>query len=148
MNQHLDDAKAAAERTMLAATTEEPTQLEPTLPEETLHAVIADQARSRSSGELWTSAVGGGVNALLVWTQFPSLHWLAAGFGGMAAYGAWGLLDRTIRIFKIKNTNDRPSLVLLKLLRAMAAGGGWIAALTAIATFLTAALGGLSKPGG
>jgi len=33
---------------------------------ETLHAVIANQARQRSTSELWTTAVGGGTNALLL----------------------------------------------------------------------------------
>lgn len=141
MNQSLD-ANGDAERTVNGA-------LAPRAePEETLHTVIADQARSRSPGELWTTAIGGGVNAMLIWSQFPALHWLAAGFAGVAAYGAWGLLDRAIRTLILKDENDRGAIGLLKLLRGTAGAGGWIAALTAVAMFLTAALGALSKPGG
>jgi hypothetical protein len=102
---------------------------------ESLHTVIADQARGRSTGELWTSAVGGGTNALLVGFQFPSLHWLATGFAGVAAYGAWGLLDRGIRTLKIKNQNDRGAAIFLRLLRGAAAVGGWTAANVAIVGF-------------
>ena len=116
--------------------------------DETLHTVIANQARTRSAGELWTTAVGGGVNALLVWLQVPSLHWLAAGFAGVAAYGTWGLIDRKIRNLKLENANQHFYDRLLRLSRGLAGAGGWAMALTAIMSFLTAALRGLSLPGG
>ena len=42
--------------------------------EETLHSVLATQARSHGPAELWMTAVGGGMNAILLWSQFPALH--------------------------------------------------------------------------
>src|SRR4051812_8677681 len=63
---------------------------------DSVNAVLAAQARGRGASELWTTALGGSMNALLLWTQFPKLHWLASAFVAVAAYGAWGLLDRTL----------------------------------------------------
>ncbi|HEY4130544.1 MAG TPA: hypothetical protein VGM50_07990, partial [Gemmatimonadaceae bacterium] len=133
MTQHLNDEIALEERTPdEASSAVTPVSADET---ESLHTVIADQARGRSTGELWTSAVGGGMNALLVWFQFPSLHWLAAGFAGVAAYGAWGLLDRSIRTLKIENPNDPGAAIFLRLLRGAAGVGGWTAAIVAIVGF-------------
>lgn len=117
------------------------------LDEETLHAVIAAQARRRSASELWTTAVGGTTNALLLWAQFPSLHWLAAGFAAVAAYGAWGLVDRQISIRELKDDQSPEEFVFLRFVRGMTAGAGWIAALAAVVEFTNAAVGGLSLPG-
>jgi hypothetical protein len=116
-------------------------------PTESLNAVIADQARTRSAGELWTTAAGGGVNALILSLQFPSLHWLAAGFAGVAAYGIWGLIDRSIEALELKDVKEPGAMAFLKLVRAMAGVGGWIAAIAAVVLFTTAAVGGLSMPG-
>ncbi len=114
---------------------------------ETVNTVLAAQARGRGTSELWTSAVGGGVNTLLIWTQFPSLHWLSGGFAAVAAYGIWGLIDRKLNVLKLQNTQPAGARSLLLLTRGAAAVGGWAAAAFAIVSFLTAALGGLSFPG-
>jgi hypothetical protein len=119
----------------------------PTDERETVHTVLAAQARGRATSELWTSAVGGGINTLLIWTQFPSLRWLAGGFAAVAAYGAWGLLDRRLSILKLENDQPFAARAFLVLTRGLAAAGGWMAAAYAVATFLSAALGGLSIPG-
>jgi hypothetical protein len=114
---------------------------------ETLGAVIASQARTRTSGELWTTAAGGTVNALLLWLEFPSLLWLAAGFTGVAAYGLWGLTDRQISTLELSNKNTVGGVGFLKLARGIAGVAGWIAAIAAVIVFLNAAVGGLSMPG-
>jgi hypothetical protein len=76
------------------------------------------------------------MNAALLWSQFPGLHWLASAFGAVAAYGAWGLVDRTCG-----------SRISGRLIRAVTGVAGWSAALFAIINFMSAALGGLSLPG-
>lgn len=114
---------------------------------ETLHAVLASQARDRTTLELWAGAVIGGANAALIWTRFPSLHWLAAGFAAAASYGAWGLIDR--KLAELDQTSRRTpySKILMLFTRVLAGALGWAWALFAIGAFLTAALGGLSIPG-
>lgn len=118
-----------------------------TLDRETLHAVLAAQARQRSASELWTTAIGGATNASLLWLQFPSLHWLAAGFAAVAAYGAWGLLDRSISVRELYYDDTPRRVALLRFLRGLTAGAGWIAAVAAVVQFTNAAVGGLSMPG-
>ena len=65
-------------------------------PSETVFTVLGEHARSRSRAALWTTVMGGVINAAIVWWQYPALSWLAAGFVSTAAYGAWGLFDRAI----------------------------------------------------
>ena len=143
MDCHLDDAIAPPERTQVGeAGPAEPACKGRGARDESLHAVIANRARSHSPGELWTSALGGGINALLLWTQFSSLHWLAAGFAGVAAYGAWGLLDRAICNLELKLYQERPSTALLRFSRAAVGTAGWLAAIAALAGFMGAGLGG------
>jgi hypothetical protein len=116
-------------------------------PAETLHAVLASQARDRTKLELWAGTLVGGANAALIWTRFPSLHWLAAGFAATAFYGAWGLLDRQVSDCDASPTSTRLSRILIRMPRLVSGALGWGAALFAIGAFLTAALGGLSFPG-
>jgi len=116
--------------------------------QESVNSVIADRARTRSVAELWTTAIGGGVNAVFLWLQFPSLHWLAAGCAAVAAYGLWGLADRAISVVKLRNYERRGAVGLLKTARNVAAAGGWIAALGAAAELMTALVGHLALPGG
>jgi hypothetical protein len=63
---------------------------------ENVFTVLAARARSRSRAGLWTTTIGGLLNAGLIFWQYPSLSWLAASSVAVAAYGAWGLIDRTI----------------------------------------------------
>jgi hypothetical protein len=114
---------------------------------ETLHAVLASQARDRTKLELWAGTLVGGANAALIWTRFPSLHWLAAGFAATAFYGAWGLLDRRVADCDALPASTRLSRMLIRIPRLLSGVLGWGAALFAIGAFLTAALGGLSFPG-
>jgi hypothetical protein len=100
-----------------------------------VHAVLAAQARGRAASELWTTAVGGAMNASILWWQFPSLRWLAAGFIAVAAYGIWGLADRD-------TGQRRGTAALLAIIRGVAVGVGWIAAIGAVIAFMAAALGG------
>jgi hypothetical protein len=114
---------------------------------ETLHAVLASQARDRTKLELWAGAVIGGTNAALIWARFPSLHWLAAGFAAAASYGAWGLIDRKLTDLDQSLERAPYSKILMLFTRILAGALGWACALFAIGAFLTAALGGLSIPG-
>lgn len=110
--------------------------------EETINRVLSTQARSRSPSELWMTAIGGTMNSILVWSQFPRLHWLASGFTAVAAYGAWGLLDRMLA-----KDYSREERRFLKSACVLAGIVGWAAALFAVASFITALEGGLSMPG-
>ena len=116
-------------------------------PPETIHAVLASQARDRTKLELWAGTLVGGGNAALIWIRFPSLHWLAAGFAATACYGVWGLLDRRVSALDESPGSARLSRMLIRLPRLLSGALGWAAALFAIGAFLTAALGGLSIPG-
>ena len=115
--------------------------------DETVNSVLAAQAREHGTTELWTTAGGGAINALLLWTQFPGLHWLAGAFAAVAAYGAWGLLDRQFCILELQNTAPPGSLRFVSFIRGFVGIGGWAAALFAVAGLLTAAVGTLSLPG-
>ena len=114
---------------------------------DTLPTVIAEQARGRSPMELWTTAVGGGVNAILLLAQFPALAWLGAGFSAAACYGVWGLLDRKLTEIRQLSSRNRGAEALLMIGRVVATVVGTGAALIATAAFLTIALRGLSMPG-
>lgn len=115
--------------------------------DETVNSVLASQARERGTSELWTTTGGGAINALLLWTQFPGLHWLAGAFAAVAAYGAWGLLDRELSILELQNTEPPGSLRFVSFVRGFVGVGGWAAALFAALSLLTAAVGTLSLPG-
>lgn len=110
--------------------------------EETINRVLSTQARSRSPSELWMTAIGGTMNSILIWSQFPRLHWLASGFTAVAAYGAWGLLDRMLA-----RDYSREEKRFLKSACILVGVVGWAAALFAVASFITALEGGLSMPG-
>jgi hypothetical protein len=69
----------------------------PTAPAERgehVFAVLANQARSRTTIELWTTAIGSGTTAVALWWQHPGLSWIAAAFTSIASYAVWGLIDR------------------------------------------------------
>jgi hypothetical protein len=115
---------------------------------ETIHSVLAAQARSRSAIELWAGTVVGAANAALIWMRFPSAHWLAAGFAATAAYGLWGLADRKLDALLATPDSTRLSRALMKMLRVVAGTSGWAWALFAIAAFVTAGLRLFGTPGG
>jgi hypothetical protein len=108
---------------------------------EDVHAVLAARARESSPSELWTTAIGGTMNVMILWWQFPSLHWLASGFAAVAAYGAWGLADRQLSAM---GPDDRSASAMgvLRVARWFAAALGWLAAVGAVVGFMAAALGG------
>jgi hypothetical protein len=102
-------------------------------------AILAIQARNHTRPELWMTALGGVTNVMLLYTQYPRLTWLAAGFAAVTSYGAWGLADRML-----DECADRPfPLEVISLLGVRAAAGtiGVAAALFAGAGFMRAMLG-------
>ena len=107
---------------------------------EDVFTVLADHARSRSVGALWTTAIGGVVNGGLVWWQYPAWSWLAAGFVAAAAFGAWGLVDRVVLARAALQGEARPSNALPEL-RDLIAVLGTGAAGWAVLMFIAAALG-------
>jgi hypothetical protein len=118
------------------------TELQSTTGDESLFVILARNARERSPMELWTTAVGGVVNTAFIWWQFPALHWLAAGFGAVAAYGIGGLSER---LLAARSSEQRPSRwrdAALVTVRSLALAGGLTAAVAAVLGFMAAALGG------
>ena len=117
----------------------------PVVESENVFTVLAAQARSRSRAGLWTTAIGGVINAGLVFWQYPSLSWLAAGCIAVAAYGGWGLIDRAIAAqFERPGEANIPEDSLPEM-RALVAAVGTGAALVAVVTFLMKALGGWNR---
>jgi hypothetical protein len=114
---------------------------------ESLHDVLATQARDRTPLELAAGALVGAVNAAVIWLRFPSAHWLAAGFASTMSYALWGLADRKLARLDQRSDATRFSRSLMRVARFAAGAAGWIAALFAIGAFLSVALGGLSLPG-
>jgi hypothetical protein len=114
---------------------------------ESLHEVLATRARDRTTLELTAGALVGAVNAAVIWLRFPSAHWLAAGFAATMSHALWGLADRELSLLNKTLDATRFSRILMRFVRFGAGAAGWIAAIFAIATFLTAGLGGLSLPG-
>ena len=110
---------------------------------ENVFRALADQARSRSVAGLWTTAIGGAVNAGLVWWQYPALSWLTAGFVATAAYGGWGLLDRVIAARQSQQTNAGAPSDALAEVRGLIAVIGTGAVAWAVLGFMAAALGSL-----
>jgi hypothetical protein len=108
---------------------------------ETVFSVLGDQARSRSRSGLWATLIGGVLNAGIVWWQYPTLTWLAAGCLSAAAYGAWGLFDREI-LAKASRADNRAGVPdALAEMRGFMAVLGTGAAVWAVAGFLLFALG-------
>jgi hypothetical protein len=102
--------------------------------------VLAQRASERSPAELWTTAIGGSVNAVVVFARHPHLHWLGAGFVAAAAYGVWGLTNRAI---VTRSTHiARIRLDLLRGVRGMMVPIGIVSAIVAVGSFMGVALGG------
>jgi|KBSMisStandDraft_5_1062788.scaffolds.fasta_scaffold165072_1 hypothetical protein len=110
--------------------------------DDSLFVILARHARERSPMELWTTAVGGVVNTAFIWWRFPALHWLAAGFGAVAAYGIGGLCERLLAAQQSGETPSRWRSPLLITVRSIALVGGLGAAALAVLAFMGAALGG------
>jgi len=109
---------------------------------ENVFNVLAKNARRRTAGELWTTAFGCGVNAIVLWWQHPSLSWLASGFAAGAAYAIWGLLDRARDEVREDSPDAAAERLLALLLQRLVAVAGTGAALWALLRFMAAALGG------
>ncbi len=109
--------------------------------ENNVFRVLGTQARSRSLAQLWVAALGGAVDAGLLWWRHPMLGWLAAGCAAVAAYGVWGLLDRGIETRSTDPTASRESLGKISGLRDLTAIVGTAAALWAVLWFMAVALG-------
>lgn len=110
--------------------------------DDNVFVVLARRAHSRDGIDLWMTALGGSVNATLVWLQYPKLHWLAAGFVAVAAYGVWGLADRAITSRPPRETLIAVKRDLLIGIRGLAVPAGVVAAILAVGGFMAAALGG------
>lgn len=108
--------------------------------ESNVFRVLGAQARTRSVAQLWVAALGGAVDAGLLWWRHPMLGWLAAGCAAVAAYGVWGLLDRTIET-RAADPGARETVPRLGRLRDLAAIVGTAAALWAVLSFMAVALG-------
>jgi hypothetical protein len=104
--------------------------------------VLARQAHTRNGTELWTTALGGSVNATFIWLQHPKLFWLAAGFAAVAMYGIWGLADRAIGSDPPRKLVRAVTRDLLIAVRGLAVPAGVLAAIVAVGGFMAAALGG------
>ena len=91
--------------------------------------------------ELWTTAVGGTANAAFIWWQFPALHWVAAGFAAVAAYGIGGLSERLLAARASDQHAGWRDRALVAV-RGIALAGGLAAAAGAVLGFMAAALGG------
>jgi hypothetical protein len=109
---------------------------------ENVFQVLANNARHRTLGELRTTAIGCSVNAAFIWWRYPSLSWLAAGFAACAAYGAWGLLDRSMTDAEDHGFVARSRAELFRKAGRIVAAAGTGAALWALMRFMAAALSG------
>jgi hypothetical protein len=110
--------------------------------DETLFAVLARQARGRSSAELWMTAVGGAVNATLLALLVPGLSWLATAFLCVAAYGAWGLADRSASDIMPGAAHEQDRLRHRRVLRGVFASVGVASAVWTMLAFMASALSG------
>ena len=110
--------------------------------ESNVFRVLAAQARTRSLPQLWIAALGGAVDAGLLGWRHPMLTWLAAGCAAVAAYGAWGLLDRAVEARTTTEPAASPEgLAQLGGLRDLTAIAGTAAAIWAVLSFMAVALG-------
>src|SRR5690242_2426759 len=109
--------------------------------ENNVFRVLGAQARTRSVAQLWVATIGGAVDAGLLWWRHPMLGWLAAGCAAVAAYGIWGLLDRTIETKATELAVPRGTRAQLGGLRDLTAIVGTLAALWAVLSFMAVALG-------
>jgi hypothetical protein len=103
--------------------------------------VLGAQARTRTVAQLWVAAIGGAVDAGLLWWRHPMLGWLAAGCAAVAAYGIWGLLDRGIERWTTDPAAPNEAVARLGGLRDLTAIAGTVAALWAVLSFMAVALG-------
>ena len=110
--------------------------------DETLFVVLARQARGRSSAELWTTAIGGAVNATLLGLLVPGMSWLATAFLCVAAYGAWGLTDRSASDIMPGTAREHDRLEHRRVLRGAFAGIGVVSAVWTMLAFMASALSG------
>jgi hypothetical protein len=143
MRTHLStDDVAGHERPDLEANTvgeqSAPGEVEKT--ESNVFQVLGEQARTRSVTQLWVAALGGAVDAVLLWSRHPMLGWIASGCAAVAAYGAWGLLDRAVQRRTSAVTPSKET-VGLTAFRDLAAILGTVAALWAVLNFMAVALG-------
>lgn len=120
---------------------EQPVPTEVEDEESNIFRVLGAQARSRSRAQLWVAALGGAVDAALLWWGHPMLGWLAAGCAAVAAYGIWGLLDRAMESMSAEPAPSRGNLPQLAGLRDFAAVAGTAAAIWAVLSFMAVALG-------
>src|ERR1700749_3659127 len=88
--------------------------------EASVNAVLATQARERTTLELFAGLFVGATNAALIWMRFPSLHFLAAGFAARTGYALWGLADRKLDALLASPTSTRHSRILMRGVRAVA----------------------------
>lgn len=102
---------------------------------ENVFTVLAAQARSRSRAGLWTTTVGAVLNAGFIFWQHPTLSWLAAACVAAAAYGGWGLIDRSIAAQSERLDTDVPEDALPEM-RSLFALIGTSAAILAAVLFL------------
>lgn len=116
-------------------------ELSTTGKDESLFVILSRHARERSPMELWTTAVGGAVNAGFFWLQYPALRWLAVGFAAVAAYGIGGLSERLLAASGSDQNAGWRNKALVAL-RSVALVGGLAAAAGAVLGFMAAALGG------
>jgi hypothetical protein len=117
-------------------------ELRTTSNDESLFVILARNARERSPTELWTTAVGGTVNMGFIWWRFPAMHWVAAGFGAVAAYGIGGLCERLLAARASDDASAKWRRPVLVTIRSVAVVGGLGAAALAVFGFMAAALGG------
>lgn len=118
------------------------TDIRTTGSDESLFVTLARNARDRSPIELWTTALGGIANTGFIWWRFPALHWVAAGFGAVAAYGIGGLCERLLAARASDEASAKWRKPLLLTGRSIAVVGGLGAAAFAVLGFMAAALGG------
>ena len=109
--------------------------------ESNVFRVLGAQARTRTLAQLRVAAIGGAVDAGLLWWRHPMLGWLAAGCAAVAAYGIWGLLDRGIEQRTTNPAAPDDAVSRLRGLRALTAVAGTVAALWAVLSFMAVALG-------
>ena len=103
--------------------------------------VLAAQARARPAAQLWVAALGGLVDAGLLWWRHPMLTWLGAGCAAVAAYGVWGLLDRVVQRRTSESASAAGTLEQVRGLRDLTAIAGTVLAVWAVLSFMAVALG-------